>query len=92
MPVLNAKDWTPFKLDALGIVTLLGTEGLRQSISRLVPNRFVEYLPLLAPQIIADNTITHVVPGFTLYNITDGVLAIDLSAWLTRWLLCQDFN
>lgn len=92
MPALEAKDWAPFKLDALGIVTLLGTESLRQSISRLVHNGFAEYLPLLAPQIIADNTITNVVPGFALYNITDGVLAIDLSAWWTRWLTCQTFN
>ncbi|KAI0859816.1 hypothetical protein F4860DRAFT_515548 [Xylaria cubensis] len=92
MPVLGVKDWAPFKLDALGIITLLGTESLRQSISRLVLNRFVEYLPLLAPHIIADNTITDVVPGFTLYNITDGVLAIDLSGWWTRWLICQAFN
>ena len=92
MPVLEAKDWAPFKLDALGIITLLGTESLRQSISSLVHNGFAEYLPLLAPQIIADNTITNTVPGFALYNITDGVYAIDLSAWWTRWLTCQAFN
>ncbi|XDG01328.1 hypothetical protein ABKA04_000943 [Annulohypoxylon sp. FPYF3050] len=92
MPIIAAKDWAPFKIDALGIITLLGTESLRQSISRLVHNGFAEYLPLLAPQIIADNTITDVVPGFTLYNITDGVLAIDLSPWWTRWLTCQSLN
>jgi len=92
MPVLEAKDWAPFKLDALGIIALLGTDSLRQSISRLVHNDLAEYLPLLAPQIIADNTITNTVPGFTLYNITDGVLAIDLSAWVARWLACQAFK
>jgi hypothetical protein len=93
MPVLKgAKDWAPFKIDALGIVTLFAADSVRQSISRLVPNGIAEYLPLLATQIIADNTIADSVPGFTLYNITDGILATDLSAWWTRWLLCQNLN
>lgn len=88
----SANDWAPFKIDALGIITLLGADSLRQSVSRLVPNGYAEYLPFLAAQIFADNTIADSVPGFTLYNITDGVLAIDLSAWWTRWLLCQKLN
>lgn len=92
LPAIEGKAWQPFKLDALGIITLLGTDSLRQSMSRLVQSGFVEYLPLLAPQIIADNTITNGVPGFTLFNITDGILATDLSAWWTRWLTCQDVN
>lgn len=93
MPVLESvKDWAPFKLDALGIIALLAADSLRQSISRLVPNGIAEYLPLLAAQIIADNTITNGVPGFALYNITDGVFATDLSAWWTRWLTCQKLN
>ena len=90
MPVIkSAKDWAPFYIDALGLITLLAAESLRQSISRLVYNPYAEYLPFLAAQIFADNTIANPVPGFTLYNITDGVLATDLSAWWTRWLLCQ---
>jgi len=88
----SANDWAPVKIDALGIITLLGADSLRQSVSRLVPNGFAEYLPLLAAQIFADNTIADSIPGFALYNITDGVLATDLSAWWTRWLLCQKLN
>jgi hypothetical protein len=93
MPILKAAmDWKPFKIDALGIVTLLGAENLRQSVSRLVPHPFAEHLPLLAAQIFADDTITDNLSGFTLYNITDGVLATDVSAWWQRWLTCQKLN
>ena len=83
---------TPFKIDTLGIITILGADSLRASISRLVPNQFAEYLPLLTAQIFADNTIADSVSGFTLHNITDGILATDLSTWWTRWLLCQKLN
>ena len=93
MPILeSAKAWAPFHIDALGIITLLAADSLRQSISRLVHNPYAEYLPLLAAQIFADNTIANPVPGFTLYNITDGILSIDLSAWWTRWLMCQKLH
>ncbi|KIN08353.1 hypothetical protein OIDMADRAFT_48218 [Oidiodendron maius Zn] len=93
MPVLESlKHWAPFHIDALGIITLLAADSLRQSISRLVHNPFAEYLPLLAAHIFADNTIANPIPGFTLYNITDGVMATDLSAWWTRWLMCQKLN
>lgn len=93
MPALgDLKEWAPFHIDALGLVSLLAAESLRHSISRLVPSPYAEYLPLLAPQIFADNTIANPIPGFTLYNITDGFGATDLSAWFTRWLMCQKFK
>jgi hypothetical protein len=86
------RTWAPFRIDALGIVTLLGTESLRQVLGRLVHNGVAEYLPLMAAQVIADNTFAEPVPGFVLYNITDKIKATDLSAWFTRWLLCQDLT
>jgi hypothetical protein len=84
--------WTPFRLDALGLVTILGTNELDRTIGSLVRNRFTEFLPLLAAFLIAGNTITEPVPGFTVYNITDGIVAGDLAGWLARWLLCQEFT
>ncbi|KAF2670016.1 hypothetical protein BT63DRAFT_478234 [Microthyrium microscopicum] len=92
MSLLNAaKNWAPFKINALGIITLVGADPLRASLARLVPSKF-EYLPLFASQIFVDNTITASVPGFTLYNITDGILSTDLSTWWARWLLCQEIT
>lgn len=93
MAILSgAKSWAPFKIDALGIITFLASESVRQPISRLVPSPLAEYLPILAPQIIADNSIAVSNPGFRLYNITDGITAMDLSAWWTSWLLCQSLS
>jgi hypothetical protein len=83
------RSWGPFKIDALGIVTLLGANSLRKTSARLVANPFSTYLPHLAAHIYADDSIAEAVPGFALYNITDGIKAYDLSAWFTRWLVCQ---
>ncbi|KAF2655682.1 hypothetical protein K491DRAFT_598372 [Lophiostoma macrostomum CBS 122681] len=84
----HIKDWQPFKIDALGLVTLLGTDAVRKCLGRLVYSPF-ENFPLLAGHIFAGNTIADPIPGFILYNITEGIMATDLSAWFTRWLLCQ---
>lgn len=89
MPLITSlKTWSPFKIDALGIVTLLGADAVRKALGRLVHSPF-EYFPLLAGHIFADNSVADPTPGFILYNITDGIMATDLSAWFTRWLLCQ---
>jgi hypothetical protein len=93
MSILSGiKSWAPFKIDALGIITLLGSQNVRQSISCLSLSPLAEYLPILAPQIIADNSIAISIPGFMLYNITDGVAAMDLCAWWTNWLFCQSLS
>ena len=84
--------WEPIRLDALGLVTLLGAASLRQALGRLVCSGVAEHLPLLAAQIVADNSFAGYIPGFTLYNITDKIVAEDLSAWFTRWLLCQNLT
>lgn len=85
----HVRSWAPFEIDALGIITLLGADSLRKTTPRLVANSYTQYLPHLASHIYADNSIAETLHGFTLYNITDGIKATDLSAWFTRWLSCQ---
>ena len=84
--------WAPFKIDALGLITILGTTELDMTVGSLVRNRLTDFLPLLAAFLIAGNNILSPIPGFAVYNITDGILATDVSGWLARWLLCQDFT
>jgi hypothetical protein len=86
------KAWVPFRINVLGIVTLLGTPEMNQSISSLARCRFTEYLPLLAAHMIAQNGITKPIPGFVLYNITDGITAHGVASWFCRWALAQTFS
>lgn len=44
--------WAPIRLDALGIVTLIDEQAVNRCIGRLVRYRYVEYLPLLAGQVV----------------------------------------
>jgi hypothetical protein len=88
----RAKEWQPFKLDALGLVTILGTAEMDRTIGCPNYNRCTEYLPLLAGFIIAGNNFTAPLPGFTVYNITDGIVATDVAGWFARWLMCQNFK
>jgi hypothetical protein len=81
------KDWAPFRIDALGLVTILGAAEVDTCIGRLVHDCLTEWLPLLGAYTIASGQMSKPIPGFVLYNITDGVMATDLSCWLTRWLL-----
>ncbi|RBR03241.1 uncharacterized protein FIESC28_11795 [Fusarium coffeatum] len=86
------KQWAPFEIDALGLVTMLGAEEMNLVIGQLTQNTYTEWLPLLGAYIIANDHITEPMPGFTLYNITDGIVATDLAGWFTRWLVCQDLT
>jgi hypothetical protein len=83
-------DWGPFRIDALGLVTMIGAEEVDGAIGRLVSNPWTEYLPLLGSFIVAGNRFVQPIPGVTLYNITDGIKATDVSGWLSRWLNFQD--
>ncbi len=85
-------NWSPFKIDALGLVTLLGAEEVNGAVGRLVRSAYLEYLPILGAFVIAGNQITCKEAGFNLYNISQGIHTTDLSAWLTRWMLSQDFE
>ncbi|KAJ9503110.1 hypothetical protein H2202_001264 [Exophiala xenobiotica] len=84
--------WSPFHIDALGLVTLLGAEEVNGAVGRLVRSAYLEYLPILGAFVIAGNQITSKAAGFNLYNISQGIHTTDLSAWLTRWMLSQDFE
>ncbi|OQV09369.1 hypothetical protein CLAIMM_13499 [Cladophialophora immunda] len=83
--------WAPFHIDALGLVTLLGAEEVNAAVGRLVSSAYLEYLPLLGAYVIAGNRFTEKAAGFNLYNISQGIHTTDLAAWLTRWMLSQEF-
>ncbi|KIW12525.1 hypothetical protein PV08_09802 [Exophiala spinifera] len=88
----SVHNWSPFEIDALGLVTLLGADEVNGAVGRLVKNAYLEYLPILGAFVIAGNQITNKAAGWHLYNISQGIHTTDLSAWLTRWMLSQDFE
>jgi hypothetical protein len=49
--------WAPFKIDALGLVTMLGSAEVDMATGSLVFNRYAEYLPLLGAFTVASNVI-----------------------------------
>jgi len=82
--------WAPFKIDALGSITLLGADEVNRATGTLAINRVAEFLPLMCGHVIAGDSIRKPIPGFTLYNITDGICASDVSSWFSRWLQSQN--
>lgn len=84
--------WSPFKIDALGLVTLLGAEEIDAAVGRLVSSAYLEYLPFLGAYVIAGDRFTDKAAGWNLYNISQGIHTTDLAAWLTRWMLSQEFS
>ncbi|GAB1309867.1 hypothetical protein MFIFM68171_00077 [Madurella fahalii] len=81
--------WAPIKIDALGLVTLLGAEEINKKLGQLCVSRITEFLPLVGSHVVADNSFASPLNGFTVYNITDGICATDVVGWFARWLLCQ---
>ncbi|VUC37995.1 unnamed protein product, partial [Clonostachys rosea] len=86
------RDWAPVRIDALGLVTILGARSANRVLGQYTTNRFTDWLPLLAAHVIATDEIAEPQSGFALYNITDGIMATDLTGWFTRWLLSGDFT
>ena len=84
--------WAPFRVDALGLVTMLGASGVDVSLGRLVENRWTEFLPLLGAFVVAGNQFALPVPGVVLYSISDGIVATDVAGWFARWLNKQELN
>lgn len=82
--------WAPFRIDALGIVTIVGAEEVDRAIGRLVPNNIADFLPLLGAFVICGNRFVQPVVGNAIYNVTDGIMATDVAGWFSRWLLQQD--
>ncbi|KAL9617162.1 MAG: hypothetical protein Q9160_008016 [Pyrenula sp. 1 TL-2023] len=71
---------------------MLGAEEVDRAIGRLVGNPFADFLPLLGAFVVAGNRFVQPVPGIVLYNISDGIMATDVSGWLTRWLMKQELQ
>ncbi|KAL2062124.1 hypothetical protein VTL71DRAFT_6390 [Oculimacula yallundae] len=89
LPLHTVKDWAPFRLDALGLVTLLGAEEISTAIGALEHSLFTECLPLFGTYMVAGNKFTRPIPGFALYNITDGVYIPIVNGWFARWLVAN---
>ncbi|KAF7540763.1 hypothetical protein G7054_g1169 [Neopestalotiopsis clavispora] len=88
VPVLaSIAKWAPFQLDALGLVTIFGAKEMNTSIGNLAYSWVTDWLPVLGSYAVANNEIAQPEHGFVLYNITDGVMATDVAAWFTRWLI-----
>jgi hypothetical protein len=92
MPLHGWMNWQPFKIDALGLVTLIGAEEVNKSVGRLVQSRYTTFLPLLGAYLIAGNQFTAAGPGYNLYNITDAVTTGSICGWFGRWLSSQDIS
>lgn len=89
MPLSYLNGWAPFRIDALGLVTLVGAEEVNKKVGRLVGSRYTKFLPLLGAYLIAGDQFTTMTSGFNLCNVSDVITATSLSAWLTRWLQSQ---
>lgn len=83
---------TGIRIDALGLLTLLGAEEIDRSVGRLVPSPYLDYLPLLGAFTVAGGHFTSKQSGFTIYNISDGVMTTELAGWFSRWLAGQEFH
>lgn len=82
--------WGPFKIDALGIITLLGAEQVSVAFGRLVNNRYSNALPTVGAYVFPANTYTTPVPGFHVYNVDDKMSTVDVPGWFSRWLLSRN--
>jgi hypothetical protein len=81
---------TGLRIDALGLVTLLGAEEMDRNIGRLMPSDYFDYLPLLGAFVVAGDRFTDKKTGFILYNISAGILTTELAGWVSRWVRAQD--
>lgn len=87
-----SQEWLPHKLDALGFISLLGAKEMDVAIGSLITNDFTDRLPLLSGHVILNSRIMESAPGFTLYNMSDGINAVNVTGWFCRWLLSQQLT
>ena len=76
LPLQGLKAWSdqvPFKMDALGIFTLLSAYQVSTAIGSLQRRRYTGALSLLAAFVLAGDRFTSIEPGFALSNVTDGM-------------------
>ena len=86
LPLHHLSEWAPFRIDALGLVTMIGADQVNAAVGRLVRSRFTEYLPILGAFVLASDQFTRSVPGFMIYNIDEGITTTDLAGWFSRYL------
>jgi hypothetical protein len=91
-PLRSLEHWKPIRIDALGLVTLLGAEEVNKSVGALQRRRLTEWLPLLAAFVVAGDRFSDEQTGYALYNVTDGIHTTELKGWFTRWLSSQDIR
>lgn len=95
LPLQHLKAWSdkvPFKMDALGLVTLLGADEVSTAVGSLQRRRYTGALPLLAAFVLAGDRFTSIQPGFVAHNLTDEITSADMAGWFTRWLMSQSTN
>lgn len=92
LPLYGLSRWAPFKIDALGLVTLLGQEEVNVKLGRLVREGYLDFMPLLGAFVIAGDLFRDRQAGFNLYNITSGITTPEMAGWFTRWLKAQEFD
>ena len=51
-----------------------------------------DFLPLLGAFVVAGDNISEALPGFYLYNISDGIVARDIAPWFARWLKSESLT
>jgi hypothetical protein len=57
--------WAPFKIDALGLATVLGASELNIMFGTLLRSQYLECVPTLATYIVAGNYFAKPISGFT---------------------------
>ena len=88
-PLRHLNSWSPFRLDALGLLTMLGADEMSREIGSLSANSLVSHMPLLGGNVVPSNAFVDPLHGFTLFNITDAIQSTSLAGWFSRWLLAQ---
>jgi hypothetical protein len=89
-PLVQLRSWAPFRLDALGLLTMLGADEMSREIGSLSENTLVSCLPLLGSHIIPSDSFMQALHGYTVYNVSDAIQSTTLSGWFSRWLVAQN--
>ena len=89
-PLEDLRAWSPFRLDALGLLTMLGTNEMSREIGSLSANTLVFWVSLLGGNVVPSNAFVHPLHGYTLYNISDAIQSTSLAGWFSRWLVAQN--
>lgn len=90
MPIMYiVREWRPFQIDALGIVTLIGAKEVSVAVGRLATNGFTQCLPTVGAYVFARNDFMTPISGFQAFSLDDYMFTTDVPGWFGRWLLSQ---